>query len=92
MKKGKASKGLDTDAIIERVSLAKHRQESFMVPIGKGNPYLHCRDCGVTNVELSWKPHHEDCAVLAIDQTFVDIENLVLEVLALREEISKLQN
>ena len=31
--------------------------ESWMVPIGGGNPYYHCRSCGVTNVQLNMGEH-----------------------------------
>lgn len=28
-----------------------------MVPIGGGNPYWHCKYCGVTNVQLNMGEH-----------------------------------
>lgn len=31
--------------------------EICMVPIGGGNPYYHCKSCGVTNVELNMGEH-----------------------------------
>lgn len=41
------------DALADAVRKKLPDLDCLMVPIGGGNPYLHCRLCGVTNVQLN---------------------------------------
>jgi hypothetical protein len=36
---------------------AERASDELMVPIGGGNPYYHCKHCGVTNVQLNSGSH-----------------------------------
>lgn len=51
--------------VVEAARKYRRDPDDCMVPIGGGNPYYHCKHCGVTNVQLnmgeSSQKHAEWC-------------------------------
>ena len=75
---------IDLNAISARARAALCIDDDFMVAIGGGNPYYHCKHCSVTNVDLnkgkSSKSHAEWCDTRKRNKVPEDTLALVAEV------------
>lgn len=50
----------------QRISRLTLKEDDAWVKIGGGNPYLKCRYCGVTNVNVTYDGHRGRCEIKGI--------------------------
>lgn len=79
---------LDLKAIKDLAEARLQEADGIMQPIGGGNPYLACRFCGVTNVQLATEDgrycHAQWCEATALKQEAENMVALVAELEQLR--------
>jgi len=73
------------ERIKQRIMLLENRIEATHVPIGDGNPYYRCSECGISDPQLSVQGKHwKNCPIKGIDKQILYYKFLLEEL----EEVS----
>jgi hypothetical protein len=74
-----------------RIANLQRREDENHVPIGGGNPYWKCNECGVADPELSCRDekHYGQCSMQGIGKEIDHYEKLLKDAVAIEAEIQK---
>jgi hypothetical protein len=62
-----------------RIASLFNMEQACWVKIRRGNPYLKCKHCGITNVEETYKGHHPGCRLKGIKKEIAHYQHLLEE-------------